>query len=149
MEWSEIFSQYGWIFAAAAMFLIELATPGAFFGFILGLAAVITFVLSLFISNFLIQLFIFIVLSIISFFYLRPLFLKLTQKSVKVRTQHEELIHEKGIVTKRILPTKPGIILVKGQEWSAFSEEIIEKGEEVQLEQLDGISYRVTKIGSK
>ena len=148
MDWSTLFIQYGWVFVAIILFLIELAIPGAFFGLVLGIVAGITFIISLIIPNILIQLFIFIVLSILSIFYLRPLFLKLTKKSAHVQTQYEELIHEKGLVTKRITPTKQGIILVKGQEWTAISHETIEKGEEVQLDQLEGISYRVSKIHS-
>lgn len=148
MDWGTLFTQYGWVFAAIFLFLLELVTPGAFFAFLLGIAAGITFIISLIIPSFFIQLFIFIVLSVISIFYLRPLFLRLTKKSATVKTQYEELIHEKGLVTKRITPTKQGIVLVKGQEWTAISNEIIEKGEEVQLDQLDGISYRVSKIHS-
>lgn len=148
MDWGTLFTQYGWIFAAVVLFLIELSTPGIFFGFMLGIGAILTFILSLFVSSYIFQLLFFIILSALSIFYLRPFFLKITNKSVQVPTQQEALVHQKGVVTKRITPTQPGIIQVAGQEWTATGEETIEKGETVQLEALDGISYRVTKIHS-
>lgn len=148
MDWGTLFEQYGWIFAAVVLFLIELSTPGAFFGFILGISAALTFGLSLFVSSFFVQLLFFIILSALSLFYLRPFFLKITRKSENIPMQHEALLHQTGLVTKRITPTQPGIIQVAGQEWTAISDQVIERGAEVQLESLEGISYRVTKIHS-
>jgi membrane-bound serine protease (ClpP class) len=62
----------------------------------------------------------------------------------KPKTGVEGLIGRKGLVKKTIDPE--GVVFVHGELWRAVSEEKIELGDKVQVEDMDGLVLRVKRI---
>jgi len=81
--------------------------------------------------NFYMQTAVFFVVSIVLLYFTRPIakeYLKIGAQKTNV----SEIIGQKGIVKKRILPHETGQVKIKGQIWTAVSEdgkEIEEKSE--------------------
>jgi membrane protein implicated in regulation of membrane protease activity len=84
-----------------------------------------------------VQLFIFIICSILSLIYLRKRFKSLFEKKAdKVSLaidELEEFIGQRAIVTKKITPNKNGRIEFRGSHWNAESDETIMKGKSVEI----------------
>ncbi|MBN2897774.1 MAG: NfeD family protein [Clostridia bacterium] len=79
---------------------------------------------------FLAQVIVFLLSSVVMLIYTKPI----VQKQLKVgatKTNVEELIGMKGFVVKRISEHEPGQVKVKGQIWTAISED----GREIEVEQ--------------
>ncbi|MCD6353673.1 MAG: nodulation protein NfeD [Proteobacteria bacterium] len=65
----------------------------------------------------------------------------------KPATGMEGLIGMKGVVTIRVAPN--GKVFVHGEYWNAYSEEVIEEGEEVEVIEVKGLKVKVKKIINK
>jgi len=63
----------------------------------------------------------------------------------KPKTGVEGLIGRKGLVKKTIDPE--GVVFVHGELWRAVSEEKMEPGDKVQVEDMDGLVLRVKRVG--
>lgn len=93
------------------------------------------------------QIVIFVVVSLLTFIFLRPFMLKfMDRKSKDVKTNAEALIGRKGIVSERIdAEQHTGRVAIDGDDWKAVSEDgsIIEKGESVEIVKMDSIIVTV------
>jgi len=58
-----------------------------------------------------------------------------------------QLIGKRGIVKSKIEPNKPGVVLVMSDYWTAYSDEVIEEGEEVIVIKVEGLKVYVKKVG--
>jgi len=56
-----------------------------------------------------------------------------------------EIIGAQGVVVLRVTPSRPGVVSVGGELWSATSNEVIEEGERVIVVARDGIYLRVSR----
>jgi len=56
------------------------------------------------------------------------------------------LVGLKGIAKTKITPEKPGTVLVHGELWTAKSDEVIEKGEEIKVVDTEGFTLIVKKL---
>jgi len=56
-----------------------------------------------------------------------------------------EIIGAEGVVVLRVTPSRPGVVSVGGELWSATSNEVIEEGERVIVVARDGIYLRVSR----
>ena len=72
---------------------------------------------------------------------------KLSRK--KVSTNLDRVIGMEGIVTEEITKFKIGEVKVDGKKWSAISNEKIKVGEEVIIEDIDGVKLIVRKEEEK
>lgn len=136
-----------WLIAAGIFFVSEIFTAG-FLIFWLGIAALITMISSIFISNIIIQAIIFIVSSVILLFATKP-FVKKFINVKEVKTNAFSIIGKKALVIKNIDSiNNNGQIKVEGQVWSAIGKKdiIIEKGTEVEILSIDGVKAVVTPI---
>lgn len=93
---------------------------------------------------FIVQVVVFLASSIIMLIYTKPI----VQKQLKVgatKTNVEELIGMKAFVVKRIEEHQPGQVKVKGQIWTAISEDghEIEVNEEVVVVLVEGVKLIV------
>lgn len=135
-----------WLIAAIVLVIVEICTV-AFGSICFAIGAGFSALAAGLGANFTWQIVIFAVVSILTFIFLRPVFLRfLDKKSKDVKTNAEALVGRKGIVSERIDHEKhTGRVAIDGDDWKAVSEngEIIEKGTEVEIVKLDSIIVTV------
>lgn len=139
-----------WLIIAILFFILEMMGPG-FLLFWVGVGALLTMVVSIFVDNIAIQLGIFTISSTALLFCTRP-FVKKFSKNDTVPTNAYSFIGKTGIVIKEINPIKGiGQIKVNGEIWSAkpSSDDIIAEGELVTVLKIDGVKAIVEKSKEK
>ena len=112
-----------------------------------GISAFVMVFLAFLPIPFAIQLFIFVVLSLILLIFTRPLVQKkLSQK--KITTNYERVIGQIAVVTKKITAIDKGAIKINGMEWTAAVRENItlEKGSKCVIEEIAGVTAYVKQI---
>jgi membrane protein implicated in regulation of membrane protease activity len=67
--------------------------------------------------------------------------------SRKEKTNVDTLIGKKGVAIQSLAPDKNGRVKVGNEEWAARSEQCIEKGEEIVVLAISGVTLSVEKIG--
>jgi len=111
-------------------------------------SAIVSLILSLFIDSFMIQFAIFVILGIILLVTTRPVLSKmLHQKSES--TNLDRVIGMTAVVTEEIKRNVVGEVKVDGKRWSAIANKKIEVGEEVTVEEIDGVKLIVRKKEEK
>lgn len=140
---------YIWLIAAGVFFVFEIATVG-FMIFWLGVAALVTCLLSLIVSNVFIQMAVFVALSAVLLLFTRPFVEKFViKKDEQVITNAYSIIGKEAIVTKSF-DTSSGIgqIRIGSEKWTATSEnaEVLNEGDKVKIDSIDGVKAVVSKI---
>lgn len=140
-----------WLIASGVFFILEIITVG-FLMFWLGIASLITMIVSFFTSSIIFQTTVFVISSGILIFATKPLVEKLTKKD-SVQTNVYSIIGKKAIVIEDIDWNKgTGQIKIGGEVWSAKTNEQIDipKGSEVEVVDIDGVKafVRPLKIAS-
>lgn len=136
-----------WLIASGVFFVAEIMTAG-FLIFWLGIAALLTMVVSFFTSNLIIQGTVFVILSAILIFATKPLVNKITKKDT-IKTNVFSIIGKKAIVTKEINCIEGcGQIKVNGEVWSAEGLDGIDikEGSEVEIVEIKGVKAIVSPI---
>ena len=136
-----------WLIASGVFFIIEIITVG-FLMFWLGIASLITMVVSFFTSNLIIQTAVFVISSGLLIFATKPFVEKLTKKD-SVQTNVYSIIGKKAIVIEDIDWNKgTGQIKVGGETWSAKTNEQIDipKDSEVEVVDIDGVKAFVKPL---
>ena len=125
--------------------ILEMFTPSMFF-LNFALAAFITAGVSFCVKNPYLLAIIFVVLSFISFIFLRPVIMKRFSKS-KETGINSKYIGQIAKVEEEITTTS-GVITIYGERWEARSEnsETIPTGSEVKIIRNESIIMYVTKI---
>ena len=140
-----------WLIIAILFFILEMMGPG-FLLFWVGVGALITMVVSIFVDSIAIQIGIFAISSIALLFCTRP-FIKKFTKNDTTHTNSYSTIGKKGIVIQEINSIKGiGQVKVNGEVWSAKSstdDEIIAEGEQVTILKIDGVKAIVEKSKEK
>lgn len=140
---------YIWLIAAGVFFIAEIATVG-FMIFWLGIAALITCVVSLFTSNLVIQMAVFVILSAILLLFTRPLINKfVNKKEPELLTNAFSIIGKEATVVKSFDEvSKLGQIQVGSETWTAVSkdDELLKEGDIVKVEDIDGVKAVVTRL---
>jgi membrane protein implicated in regulation of membrane protease activity len=135
-----------WLIAAIVLVILEVATAG--FGVICfavgaGFAALVAGLG----ANYVWQIVVFAIVSLLTFMFLRPVVMRLLDKRSKdVKTNADALVGRKGIVSERIDAAQhTGRVAIDGDDWKAVSEngEVIEKGTSVEIVKLDSIIVTV------
>lgn len=128
-----------WVIAGLALFIFEIFVPGFVLG-CLGIGAFFTAVVALLDVSLELQLVVFAVTSIISFFGIRPFVLKYLLKGDGLKTNIDSLVGREAIVTKDFEPImRKGRVKVDGDDWLANSSESIELsvGDRVLIEKVE------------
>lgn len=96
---------------------------------------------------FIVQLFIFVVISLILLIFTRPLLKKKINKN-KVATNYEQIIGKIAVVTKEITDMEKGTIKINGMEWTAAIKEgeKLPEGSKCTIEEIVGVTVYVKKI---
>lgn len=127
-----------WLIVAGIFFIGEVFTTG-FLVFWLGIAAMLTMLVSIFTSNLVIQTAVFVIASGLLLFLTKPF----VDKSVA--TNAFSLIGKKGIVTKEITSTSYGQVKVGEEVWTSVSEDStpLSEGTEIEVVKIDGVKLVV------
>ena len=141
-----------WLIVAGVFFIGEIFTAG-FLIFWLGVAAMLTMIVSIFTANIVVQTAVFVIASGLLLFLTKPFVDKYITKNKKsVATNAYSVIGQKGIVTKEMnsTPSSFGQVKVGEEIWTAISENSnkIEEGTEIEVVKIDGVKLIVkpTKV---
>lgn len=139
-----------WLIIAGVMFIGEIATEG-FLIFWIGVGAIVTMCVSFFFPEMIIlQIVIFVIISVILIIFTKPLMDKLKPKEVPSNVY--TILGKKGLVTKTIDNTKSeGQIKIGGDVWAARSENgnLISEGSEVEILRIDGVRAIVKELSKE
>lgn len=136
-----------WLIAAGIFFIAEIFTVG-FLIFWLGVAALITMIVSFFTSNVIVQTSVFVVSSALLLFLTKPLVKKVSKKDT-VPTNVFAIIGKKAVVIKDINCIEgTGQIKVNGEVWSAegINGTNIPKDSEVEIIEVKGVKAIVEPL---
>ena len=135
-----------WLILVIIFIIVEISTAALIsIWFILG--AVITMLLSLISDNIILQIAVFLIVSLISLILLRPFALKFAKPRAKSNV--EAIFGKKGIVYETIENTlNQGRIKIMGQDWAALSEnnQVIDTGKKVIVVNVAGNKLIVKEV---
>lgn len=106
------------------------------------LSALISYVISFFSDNFLIQFIVFAIIGTILMLLFRTRTIEYLKKK-KFITSADKLIGEYGIVTKNISKKQYGEVKINKKKWTAYSDENIPKDTKVKILSVDGVKLKV------
>ena len=136
-----------WLIFAVAALIIEASTE-AIVSIWFCVGALISFAIS-FIPGvpYWGEIIIFVGVSLISFFLMRPFIKKWTAKKEKTRGYIDNLVGKKGIVLTKVDSLQPGEIEVNGMTWTAstLTNETFEEGEVARVVSVAGTKLFIDK----
>jgi membrane protein implicated in regulation of membrane protease activity len=133
-----------WVIIAAALAIGEVVTLGFLLG-LLALAAVVAGVVAALGGGIIAQLVVFIVASLASIAFIRPLAKRHLRTPARLRTGTAALVGAKAVVTERV-DDLGGQVKIGGEVWSAraFMEgAVIEPGQRVEVARIEGATALV------
>jgi membrane protein implicated in regulation of membrane protease activity len=134
-----------WLIALAVFIIIEIITLGLTTIWFAG-GSLIAFLLSLVYDNLILEVVVFLVVSLVLLIFTRPIAAKYFNKQ-RVKTNYESLIGKEARVTEKIDNfNASGQVIVEGQEWSARAvndQKVIAPGERVVIRSISGIKLIV------
>ncbi len=136
---------YVWLIVGIILIVMEIFTPG-FVVALIGVSALLTGLISIFIHNIYIQIVFFAISLILIMIFVRPLFLKYLKLNKDTKSNVFALIGKEGIVDTEINNLKgTGYVKVGADYWKAKSKDgsIIPKDSVVIIEVIDGITVTV------
>ncbi|HEY8237611.1 MAG TPA: NfeD family protein [Gaiellaceae bacterium] len=134
-----------WLIAAVLLAIGELLTPGLFFLGPVALAAVGAAITAGIGGGIVLQLIVFIAVSLASLAFLRPIARRHLHMPALTRTGTAALVGTKAIVLQRV-DANGGLVRIGGEEWSArafFEEQSLEPGARVEVAKIEGATALV------
>ena len=125
--------------------IFEIFTPSMFF-LNFALASFITAGISIFIQNAYTLAIIFVILSFVSFVFLRPIIMKKFNKTKETGINSKYI--DKIAKAETDITTSSGVITIYGERWEARSEnsQVIPQGSEVKILRNESIIMYVTEL---
>ncbi len=108
------------------------------------IGSLIAFFVSLVYDSLIVQIIVFIVISIISLLLTKPIVKKLKINNFEA-TNSDRFIGKSGVVTKKITPKTKGEVKVLGTIWTAVSDENLEENDDIIVEKIEGVKLIVKK----
>lgn len=106
-----------WLIVALAMFALEAATPASLISIWFSIGALFAYVAALLNLGILVEITVFIIMSLVSFVLVRPFVLKyLTHKPI--RTNADRFIGVQTKLIEEVLSDKWGAVQLEGIRWS-------------------------------
>ena len=137
---------YYWLIAAIVLVIVEIRTAG-FGALCFAIGAGFSALVSGLGGSFTWQILVFVVVSLLTFIFLRPVVVRfLDKKSKDVKTNAEAIIGRKGVVSECIDASQhTGRVAIDGDDWKAVSANggRIEKGANVKVVGRDSIIITV------
>ncbi len=134
-----------WIVLAIVAIICELLSL-SFFLLSIGFGAIAAGILNYYNFDPVQQVIAFIVITILFVIISRPLAKHLTKNSSKKKATTDRFLGKKGVTIENINPKSSGRIRIYGEEWRAISDQDIQKGEEVIVQNVSGVKLVVKKI---
>jgi len=134
-----------WLIAAVLLAIGELVTPGMFFLGPVALAAVGAAVTAGVGGGVILQLVVFIAVSLASLAFLRPVAKRHIHMPALIRTGTAALVGTKAVVLQRV-DVNGGRVRIGGEEWSArafFEGQTLEPGARVEVAKIEGATALV------
>lgn len=131
-----------WLTVFIVLLLLEICTVNLV-SIWFAIGAFVSFFVAFFTDNVIIQMIVFILISVLTLFVTKPFVKKV--KSKKIMTNLDRVIGMEAIVTEDISKLHVGEVKVDGKRWSAKSNENISKGEIVEVKKIDGVKLIVKK----
>ena len=140
-----------WLIIAILLVILEICTA-AFGSICFAIGAAVAAIAAGLGTGLTWQILIFVVVSMLTFIFLRPFMLKfMDRKSKDVKTNADALVGKRAVVSERIDASQlTGRVAVDGDDWKAVSEDgsVIEKGTPVEIVKLDSIILTVKAINA-
>lgn len=136
-----------WIlwFSIAIVLIICEITTSVFFCMCLAIGAIFAALAAYLFNLNLIEILVFVVISILSLYFVRPFFKKMIKKLKTVESNVDALIGAEAVVISKITPLNPGFVKILGEGWRAEASVEILEGETVKVKSLDGTTLTVEK----
>ena len=133
----------GWFIAFIVLLFIELITVNLVtIWFAIG--AVAALITTIFTDSVLIQSIVFIVVSAVALVIMKPIMKKFKVFNI-TPTNSDRVIGKVGEVTKKIDTNEYGEVKIFGNTWTATSDEVIDVGERVKVQSIEGVKLIVKK----
>lgn len=136
-----------WLAVVIVLLVIEIATLGLTTIWFAG-GALVACIAALFHAGILVQVILFLAVSVLLLFFTRPMAVRYMNKS-RTKTNAESLVGKEALVLQRIDNlNSQGQVQVNGLEWTArsgSSQEVIEPGTIVEIEKIDGVKLIVKR----
>ena len=132
-----------WLIAFLVFLTIEMITINLV-SIWFAIGAIVSMGLAYFTNNVLIQMIVFIVVSLVTLLITKPL-VKKFKKVDFVPTNSDRVIGKVGEVTKIITPDEYGEVKVYGTVWTAFSDDVLNVGDKVIITNIEGVKLIVKK----
>lgn len=136
-----------WLIVIIALSFLEAATVNLVSIWFIA-SAFISLILSFFEIPFLWQFGVFVILGFLLMVTTKPI-LKKWIKPKNIKTNIDRVVGMSGIVTEEISKSAVGEVRVDGKRWSAISSKKITAGEEVIVDEIDGVKLKVHKLEEK
>lgn len=133
-----------WLCIVIVLTLIEVSTINLVTIWFIA-SGIIAMILSLFVDNYFIQFFIFVVLGIILLITTRKYLVNISSNKVE-KTNLDRVIGENAIVTLEIDKNKIGEVKIDGKKWSAISSKKIKEGSTVKVLSIEGVKLKVEEV---
>ncbi len=133
-----------WLCIVIVLTLIEAATVNLVTIWFIA-SGIVSMILSLFIDNYFIQFFNFVVLGIILLITTRKYLVNISSKRQE-KTNLDRVIGENALVTLEIDKNKIGEVKVDGKKWSAISNKKIKEGSTVKVLSIEGVKLKVEEV---
>ncbi|WP_336770436.1 NfeD family protein [Bacillus bombysepticus] len=138
-----------WLMVGIGLITIEIFVPGLFYFIILGGAAIVTAIVSCFVTNPFALILIFLVLSCVAILLFSSLLSGFKPDESKRLSNNDALLEKTGIVTKVITPSESGKVKVEGEVWTANSDEELEVNTSVKIRYVKGSTLFVKRGDDK
>jgi len=134
-----------WLIAAVLLGIGELVTPGLFFLGPVALAAVGAAITAGIGGGIILQLIVFIAVSLATLAFLRPIARRHIHMPALTRTGTAALVGTKALVVQRV-DVNGGLVRIGGEDWSArafFEGQTLEPGARVEVAKIEGATALV------
>ena len=132
-----------WFMACLVLLFIEISTVNLV-SIWFAIGSLFAMILAIFTDNFLLQLIMFIVISIIALLITKPLVKKFRKTDI-VPTNLDRVIGKRADVIKEITADKYGEVKVLGVVWTADGDGNFKVGDKVIVKSIDGVKLIVEK----
>lgn len=133
-----------WLGIFIAALLVEFATADMV-SIWFSIAAIPSFVIALFNGPEWLEISLFVVLTLVLFFFTRPLVMRYFKVN-EIKTNVDSIIGQEGIVIERIESSGKGRVKLRLNDWAAISRETIEVDERIRVLDVEGATLIVEKI---
>ena len=140
-----------WLAVAIVLLVVEIITLGLTTIWFAG-GALVACVAAALQADFLVQMMLFLVVSVVMLFFTRPVAMRYMNKN-RTKTNSESLVGKEAVVLQEINKLKAsGQVQLNGIEWTARAEnmeDVIEKGAIVCIKKIEGVKLIVTRKEGK